>query len=47
MLTVSKDINTKIKDIEDRIPDISNLATNATLNAKINEVKAKELALLT
>ena len=31
--------NYKIKRIEDKIPDIKNLATNATLNAKIKEVK--------
>ena len=31
--------NSKIKYIEDKIPDITNLATNASLNAKINEVK--------
>ena len=31
--------NGKIKDIEDKIPNITNLATNATLNAKINEVE--------
>ena len=31
--------NAKIKNIEDKIPDITDLATNATLNAKINEVK--------
>ena len=31
--------NTKIKNIEDNIPDISNLATKTTLNTKINEVK--------
>ena len=30
--------NAKIKDIEDKIPDITNLATNATLNAKINDL---------
>ena len=37
---VKKDIcNTKIKNIEDKIPDITNLATNTTLNAKISEVK--------
>ena len=30
--------NAKIKDIEDKIPDITNLATNTTLNANINEV---------
>ena len=32
--------NAKIKNIEDKIPDIINLATKTTLNAKINEVKA-------
>ena len=31
--------NAKIKYIEDEIPDISNLATNTSLNAKINEIK--------
>ena len=37
---VKKDVyNTKIKYIEDKIPNITNLATNTTLNAKINEVK--------
>ena len=37
---VKKDVyNAKIKNIEDKIPDITNLATNASLNAKINEVK--------
>ena len=35
-----KDVyNAKIKNIEDKIPDITNLAANASLNAKINEVK--------
>ena len=33
--------NAKIKNIEDKMPDITNLATNTTLNAKINEVKSK------
>ena len=33
--------NAKIKNIEDKIPDITNLATNASLNARINEVKGK------
>ena len=28
-----------IKNIEDYIPDITNLVTNTTLNSKINEVK--------
>ena len=33
--------NTKIKNIEDKIPDITNLATKTILNGKINEVKAE------
>ena len=33
--------NAKIKNIEVKTPDITNLATNASLNAKINEVKNK------
>ena len=37
---VKKDVyNAKIKNIEDKIFDITNLATNTTLNAVINEVK--------
>ena len=28
----------KIKDIEDKIPSITNLSTSASLNVKINEV---------
>ena len=37
---VKKDAyNAKIKNIELKIPDITNFATNTTLNAKINEVK--------
>ena len=31
--------NAKIKNIADKIPDITNLATNTTLNIKINKVK--------
>ena len=39
---VKKDVyNTKIKDIEDKIPDITNLATNASLNVKIHVVKGE------
>ena len=39
---VKKDIyNPKIKNIEDKIPDITNLATKTSLNAKINEVKCE------
>ena len=30
-----------MKNIKDKIPDISNLATKASLNAKINEVKGE------
>ena len=37
---VKKDVyNAKIKDIEDKILDITNLATKSTLNVKINEGK--------
>ena len=37
---IKKEIyNAKIKNIEDKIPDIINLSTNTTLNAKINEAK--------
>ena len=39
---VKKDVyNPKIKNTEDKIPDITNLAAKTTLNAKINEVKCK------
>ena len=35
-----KDVyNANIENIEDKIPDITNLAANTTLKAKINEVK--------
>ena len=41
---VKKDVcNAKIKNIEDKIPDITNLPTTTALNAKINEVKSKIL----
>ena len=41
---VKKDAyNANINNIEDKMPDITNLATNATPNAKINEVKNKIL----
>ena len=33
--------NAKTRNIEDRIPDITNLATKTTLNAKINKVKGE------
>ena len=45
---VKKDVcNAKIKNIEDKILDITNLATNASLNVKVNEIKIKYLTLLT
>ena len=37
---VKKDIcNAKIKNIEYKIPDITNLSTKTTLNVRINKVK--------
>ena len=37
-----KDVyNAKIKNIEDKIPDITNVATKTTLNVTINEVKGE------
>ena len=37
---VKKDVyNSKIRNTEDKILDITDLATNTTLNIKINEVK--------
>ena len=39
---VKKDVyNAKIKYIEDKIPDVTNLANKTTINAKINEVKGE------
>ena len=38
-LVTKIDYDAKIKDIEDKIPSISNLATNSALNANINEIK--------
>ena len=39
---VKKDVyNAKVKNVQDKIPDITNLATNTTLNAKINEAENK------
>ena len=39
---IKKDFcNAKIKNIEDKIPDITNLPTNSALNTKINEVQDK------
>ena len=43
-----KDIyNAKIKNIEDKIPDVTNLAKTSALNAKTNEVKDEILNLAT
>ena len=40
MMLLKKDVyHAKIKNVEDKISDISNLANNTTLNAKINEVE--------
>ena len=37
---LKKDVyNAKIKNIEDKVHDITNSANNTTLNGKINEVK--------
>ena len=33
--------NTKVKNVEDKIPDIINLATNTAFSTKMNEVKNK------
>ena len=39
---LKKDVyNAKIKNIDEEIPDITNLATTTALNAKINEVIKK------
>ena len=39
-MLLKKDVyNAKIKDIEDKLPDIIKLATNTTPNAKLNEKK--------
>ena len=41
---VKKDVyNAKIKNIEDKVPDTTNLATNTTLNDQVKEVKKKYL----
>ena len=45
---VEKDVyNAKIKNTEDKIPDVTNIATKSTLNTKTNEVKGKIPVLLT
>ena len=41
-VVVKKDVfNAKTKNIEDKKPNINNLATNTTLYSKINEVKGE------
>ena len=37
----------KIKNIEDKIPDITNLPSKTTLNAKINKIKGENWVLST
>ena len=45
---VRKDVhNAKIKYTKDKIPDLTNLATNTTLNAEKMTLKSKYLVLLT
>ena len=41
-MSLKKDVYyDKIKNIEDKIPDITNLATKTSLNAKTNQVKGE------
>ena len=47
MMLLKKIYNAKIKNIADKIPDTTNLASKATLDAKMNEIKVKYLVLLT
>ena len=44
---VKKDVHNAKINIEDKIPDITNLITKTTLNAKINEIKEKYQVLIT
>ena len=47
MRSLKNDVyNAKIKTIQDKILDITNLATNASLNAKINQAKGEILILI-
>ena len=40
MMFFERDLyNAKIQNFEDKVPDITNLVTNTTLNSKTNEVK--------
>ena len=46
MMSLKKDVyNGGTKNIEDTKPDITNLGTKSTLNAKINEVKGEILSI--
>ena len=38
--------NAKTKNVKDKIPDITNLATNITLNVKINQVKKEMYSII-
>ena len=41
-MMLKKDVfNTRIKNTEDKIPDVTNVATKTTLNVKISEVKSE------
>ena len=45
---VTKDVNNaQIKSVENKIPDITNVAINTTLNAKINVVKNERPSITT
>ena len=44
-MLLKKVYNAKIKKIEGEIPDITNLAANASLHAKTNEVKSEMLSI--
>ena len=47
MMLIWKDVyNAKIKNIQHKIPSINNMATNTSINGKINEVKEKYLILI-
>ena len=45
---VEKDeYNAQKKKVENKVPDIANLTTNTTLNAKMNEVENSEIPSIT
>ena len=42
MMSLKKDVhNAKIKNIEGKMPSITNIATNAFLHVKINKIKVE------